>query len=555
MKTILKLVTVMSLFLTFSCQDDDATLESVAVPQNLTVSTDITTDGSGNVTFTATADHAITYRFIFPDGSSDVAPSGVYTKRFTKTGLNTYTVTVIAYGQAGVSTSQLIEVEVESDFSDLDAIELLTGYNPASGSPSTKTWYWAADVPNHLGVGPNNDDLSQNYFWAFFSFTDPFALNFDAASCAYDDEFIFSTTNGENLNYLYDNNGATFFNRSYASVAGGTSPDDQCYEFDTTSGGTQTVTLGPSESVVAPERKRGTVMTFNDGGFMGYYIGTTRYEILSITENRMVTRAIQGNDDFLAWYQIFTSTKPVQSTGPVAEEDEFPTLLWSDEFDTNGAPSSANWTYDIGVGQAGWGNNEVQYYTDRPENVIVEDGMLKITAKREEFNGQPFTSARIKSEGLQEFTFGRVEVRAKLPTGVGTWPAIWMLGADYRTNAWPAAGEIDIMEHVGREQNTVFSTLHFPENFGANGVSESTTVPTASTEFHVYATEWTETQIRFYVDDELYHIFQNDASKPFDKDFFMIFNVAMGGNFGGDVDPGFQQSSMEVDYVRVYQRD
>ena len=555
MKTILRLFTVMSLFLTFSCQDDDATLESVTVPQNFTVSTDITTDGSGNVTFTATADNALTYRFVFPDGSSDVAPGGVYTKRFTKTGLNRYVVTAIAYGQAGVSTSQLVEFEVESDFSDLDAIEFLTGYDPASGSPSTKTWYWAADVPNHLGVGPNNDDVTQNYFWAFFSFTDPFALNFDAASCAYDDEFIFSTTNGENLNYLYDNNGATFFNRSFASVANGASPDDQCYEFDTTSGGTQTVTLGPSESVVEAERKRGTVMTFNDGGFMGYYIGTTQYEILSITDNRMVTRAIQGNDPGLAWYQIFTSTKPVESTGPVAEEDDFPNLVWSDEFDTNGAPDAANWTYDIGTGQAGWGNNEEQYYTSRADNVSVEDGMLKITAKRESYQGENFTSARIKTEGLQDFTYGRVEARMKLPAGVGTWPAFWMLGADYQTNAWPAAGEIDIMEHVGRNQNEILSTLHFPENFGANGISEGTTVAGVSTDFHIYAAEWTETQIRFYVDDELYHIFENDATKPFNKDFFIILNVAMGGNLGGAIDASFQQSTMEVDYVRVYKRD
>ncbi|MDP5044209.1 MAG: glycoside hydrolase family 16 protein, partial [Leeuwenhoekiella sp.] len=166
-----------------------------------------------------------------------------------------------------------------------------------------------------------------------------------------------------------------------------------------------------------------------------------------------------------------------------------------------------------------------------------------------------FTSARLKSEGLQEFTFGRVEVRAKLPEGVGTWPAIWMLGADYQTNPWPGTGEIDIMEHVGRNQNEVLSTLHFPGNSGANGISQSTTVNDVAGTFHVYATEWTETQIRFYVDDELYHLFQNDSQKPFDKDFFMILNVAMGGNLGGDVDPAFTQSSMQVDYVRVYQRD
>ena len=151
------------LFTVLSCQDDDNTLEQIQVPQNLEVAMDVTDDGSGNVTFTASADNAVTYRFSFPDGSTTVAPSGVYTKRFTKTGLNTYQVTVLAYGQAGVSSSRLVEVTVESDFSDPDAIELLTGGD-------SKTWYWAADVPNHLGVGPNNDNENENYFWAFFSF-------------------------------------------------------------------------------------------------------------------------------------------------------------------------------------------------------------------------------------------------------------------------------------------------------------------------------------------------------------------------------------------------
>jgi len=535
------------LFTVLSCQDDDNTLEQIQVPQNLEVTMDVTDDGSGNVTFTASADNAVTYRFSFPDGSKAVAPGGVYTKRFTKTGLNTYQVTVLAYGQAGVSSSRLVEVTVESDFSDPDAIELLTG----GGS---KTWYWAADVPNHLGVGPNNDNENENYFWAYFSFTDPFALAANpAATCAYDDEFIFSTSNGENLSYEYDNKGASFFNRSYASVVGGQSPDDSCYEFDIS--GEKAVTLAPSESVVVPERKRGTVMTLGDDGFVGYYIGTNEYEIMSLTENRMVLRAVQGNDQGLAWYVILTSQKPVQGSGPQAEEDDFPNLVWSDEFDTAGAPDSANWTYDLGNGQDGWGNNELQYYTDRSENVIVEDGFLKITAQRETFSGSDFTSARLKSEGLQEFTYGRFEIRAKLPQGVGTWPAIWMLGADYQTNPWPGAGEIDIMEHVGRNQNEVLSTLHLPGNSGASGISEETTVPTASTEFHVYTAEWTETQIRFYVDDEIFHIFENNDSTPFNKDFFMILNVAMGGNLGGDVEASFQESMMEVDYVRVYQRD
>ncbi|WP_405326202.1 family 16 glycosylhydrolase [Leeuwenhoekiella sp. LLG6367-2.1] len=548
MRFIYKILSITLIIISMiSCQDDDNTLDQILVPQNLEVSLDITDDGSGNVTFTANAENAITYRFAFPDGSVVVAPNGIYQKRFTKTGLNTYQVTVLAYGKGGVTSSKLVEVTVQSDFSDPEAIELLTG-------GSSKTWYWAADVPNHLGVGPNNDDLSQNYFWAYFSFTDPFALNANpASSCAYDDEFIFSTTNGENLTYEQDNKGASFFNRSYASVAGGASPDDSCYEY--TTAGEMGVSLAPSESVVAADRKRGTVMTLGDSGYVGYYIGTNEYEIISLTANRMVLRAVQGNDQGLAWYVILTATKPVEGSGPVAEEDTFPNLLWSDEFDANGAPDASKWTYDIGNGQVGWGNNEVQYYTDRSENVIIEDGVLKITARRENYMGQEFTSARLKTEGLQEFTFGRVEVRAKLPQGVGTWPAIWMLGADYQTNPWPGAGEIDIMEHVGRNQNEVLSTLHYPGNSGANGITESTTVSDVATTFHTYSVEWTETQIRFFVDDQLFHLFENDSTKPFDKDFFMILNVAMGGTLGGNVADSFTESSMEVDYVRVYQRN
>ncbi|MGB5943780.1 MAG: glycoside hydrolase family 16 protein [Leeuwenhoekiella sp.] len=537
------------IFLTFlsACQEDDATLDQIIIPQNLTVSTTVTTDGSGNVTFSASADNAITYKYVFQNGSSAVAPSGTYTNRFTRTGLNSYQVTVIAYGKGGVSSSKLVEVEVESDFSDFEAVQLLTG-------GGTKTWYWAADVPNHLGVGPNNDDETQNYFWAFFSFTEPFALaDIDAASCAYDDEFIFSTTDGENMTYVYDNKGATFFNRSYASVANGTSPDDSCYEFDTS--GQKQVNLAPSESVVEPQRKRGTVMNFTDKGFMGYYIGTSQYEILSLTENRMVVRAIQENDKFLAWYQIFTSEKPIRGEdNDDAEEDDFDSLVWSDEFNAPGAPNTDNWGYDLGTGNNGWGNGESQYYTDRSDNIIVEDGLLKITLKKESFEGSEFTSSRIQTKDKFEFTYGRVEARAKLPTGGGTWPAIWSLGADFETNPWPAAGEMDIMEHVGNQQNTIFSTLHFPGNSGGNGVTENTVVDGVSDDFHVYAMEWTETQIRFYVDDEEYHVFENNGDLPFNKNFFLIMNVAMGGNFGGNIDPAFTSSTMEVDYIRVYQK-
>lgn len=225
-------------------------------------------------------------------------------------------------------------------------------------------------------------------------------------------------------------------------------------------------------------------------------------------------------------------------------------LVLSDEFEINGAPDPTNWTYDLGDG--GWGNGEAQTYTNDAENVIVEDGYLKITAKSDGAGG--YTSARVKSENLQEFTYGRVEVRAKLPSAGGTWPAIWALGANFDTVGWPSCGEIDIMEQTGADKNTVLSTLHFPGNSGGGGITNSTSVSTATTEFHNYTVQWTPDLIEFWVDDNPVHnSFVNSTGTPFNSDFFFIMNVAMGGTLGGTIDPEFTEDTMEVDYIRVYQ--
>ena len=167
--------------------------------------------------------------------------------------------------------------------------------------------------------------------------------------------------------------------------------------------------------------------------------------------------------------------------------------------------------------------------------------------------GSAFTSARVKTQDLQEFTFGRVEARAKLPTGGGTWPAIWMLGANFPEVGWPMAGELDIMEHVGNRQNEIFGSTHDPNNHGGNARTGSTIVSGVSNDFHIYEMEWTATEIRFAVDGNVYHTVSNDASLPFNQDFFFIMNVAMGGTFGGDIDPSFTESTMEVDYIRLFQ--
>jgi len=228
-------------------------------------------------------------------------------------------------------------------------------------------------------------------------------------------------------------------------------------------------------------------------------------------------------------------------------------LIWSDEFNTGTAPEPAKWNYDIGTGSSGWGNNELQYYTSRAENVNVSNGTLKIIARKEVYSGSNYTSARLLTRDKFSFKYGKVEARAKMPAGIGTWPAIWMLGANIGNVGWPACGEIDVMEHVGSQLNKIYGTVHYPGFSGGNAVGGTINISNATTEFHIYAAEWNDTAIRFYVDGTLYFSFANNPSIPFNHNFFLLMNVAMGGNFGGAIDPAFSQTQMEVDYIRVYQ--
>lgn len=225
-------------------------------------------------------------------------------------------------------------------------------------------------------------------------------------------------------------------------------------------------------------------------------------------------------------------------------------MAWSDEFNIDGPPDSSKWSYDIGAG--GWGNNELQYYTNRPENVTVQNGVLKINLIKELFNGSNYTSARIVTKNKYQFQYGRVDIRAKLPAGGGTWPALWMLGNDISTNPWPGCGEIDIMEHVGNNPNRIYGTLHHPGHSGGNADGGNVLISNATTQFHIYSCEWSASTIKFYVDNVLFYTFSNNSNLPFNKPFFFIFNCAMGGNFGGAVDPNFTSATLEVDYVHVY---
>lgn len=232
-------------------------------------------------------------------------------------------------------------------------------------------------------------------------------------------------------------------------------------------------------------------------------------------------------------------------------------LVWQDEFDED-AVSRDNWTFDLGRGSGGWGNHELQWYTERPENVRTEDGLLIIEAREEEFIRSDFTSARMKTEGLFSWTYGRFEARIQIPTGQGIWPAFWLLGAEGGT--WPNNGEIDIMENIGREPHTVYGTVHGPGYSGSNGVGRpytQTAVPFAD-DFHIYAVEWEPQEIRWYVDNNLTHTITPDdlpGEWVYDHPFFIIMNVAVGGDWPGSPDDTtiFPQR-MVVDYVRVYQR-
>ena len=235
---------------------------------------------------------------------------------------------------------------------------------------------------------------------------------------------------------------------------------------------------------------------------------------------------------------------------------DFTTLVWEEEFDGSSI-NATTWSFEMGDGcpdLCGWGNNEAQYYTNRPDNARVEDGILKITAKRESLGNRDFTSARMISKGKFEFQYGRVEIRAKLPQGQGTWPALWLLGGNIDQVGWPRCGEIDIMEHGDGPNGLVSSSVHLPN---ANGdhyyVRGDQTIQNESSEFHVYRMDWYDSRIQFYVDGRRHHNFTLNDDMPFHQPFFFILNVAMGGSFtGNNIDSNFVSSQMEIDYIRLY---
>jgi len=339
---------------------------------------------------------------------------------------------------------------------------------------------------------------------------------------------------------------------------GGGSDDDDMPDIDTPSNLVIEATIWGANATFPNGDGSGTVtLNFSADNTTLYKINMGNGEIKETSSNELTyTYSGAGLKTFEIYISAYNGNKVISTSTTITIKINSG-LLWADEFDTPGSPDNNKWNYDIGTGDWGWGNNEAQYYTNRSENVKVEGGFLKITAKKESYQGAEYTSTRMKTQGKFDFTYGKVEVRAKLPVGVGTWPAIWMLGSNITTVGWPACGEADIMEHVGKRQGWVSSAMHTPSSYGNTQNHGEQYFEDVSTEFHVYAVEWTEEKMVFSVDDKVHYTYnpstKNSSTWPFDANQFLILNVALGGNWGGTIDPNFSSSTMEIDYVRVYQ--
>lgn len=529
------------------CQEDDISFGDVVAPTNLTVDVAVSNDQTGNVTVTPSAENAINFHVFFSQESEPVViSSGEQASfRYTQSGQYSQEIVVVANGTGGASSSKTVVIDLDVTLI-IDPILLA---NIAGNAGESKSWVWDATNAGHFGVGDPNETFP-NFFSAGANQLDP---------CMYDDVLTFSHDGENNYSFQLETTDATFINwaeiRRFFPEAEPVIFVDECRNID------DQIDLDTSFVIISdPSTGVSTLSVTNST--MSYWSGAMEYQILELTEDKLVIRGIQDPfdppGDQLAWYHTFvpedgnpppTCTGITGATGTGNND----VLVWAEEFDEDGAPCEGTWSYDLGNGSNGWGNGESQYYTNRSENISISDGILKITAKAESFQGSEYTSARINTFQKFEFKYGRIEARAKLPTGAGTWPAMWTLGNDFITNPWPGCGEMDFMEHVGNDQDRIFSSLHYPGNSGGNASSQSIEVPGASDAFHIYAMEWSPDEIVFFVDGEEHFTFQNNVSLPFDHEFFIILNVAMGGTFGGSIDPNFVESTMEIDYVRVYQ--
>ncbi|HUX84945.1 MAG TPA: glycoside hydrolase family 16 protein [Chitinophagaceae bacterium] len=259
---------------------------------------------------------------------------------------------------------------------------------------------------------------------------------------------------------------------------------------------------------------------------------------------------------------ITTGPPNQQDTTPVVSSNPDTTgyvLTWSDEFNYNGPPDPSKWEYDIGNGSNGWGNQELEYYTSSPTNAWVANGYLTIEAKKENIAGFKYSSARLVSRTKAQWKYGKLVVRARIPSGKGTWPAIWMLGAE-QPLSWPADGEIDIMEEVGFQANIIHGSIHTTTTESGSPATSSIPVPTAQDSFHLYSIVWTPQLINIYTDSTKLLTYFNQGQGltqwPFDSACYLLLNIAVGGSWGGQqgVDTSAFPTDMVIDYVRVYQK-
>jgi beta-glucanase (GH16 family) len=325
----------------------------------------------------------------------------------------------------------------------------------------------------------------------------------------------------------------------------------------------ESMTISQEQLTIATGDSSKLTLTLSPKKASGDIIWTSSNPKVAVVNNGMVSAIARGNSTITATANGISARSYVT----VTHIDAPYVLVWSDEF--NG-PTLDPSVWNIETGGHGWGNQEKQFYTGRPENIRIEDGVLIIEAHKEQYNNNHYTSARINTKGKQAFQYGRIEARISMPSGKGTWPAFWMLGANFDIARWPLCGEIDIVEHVGSDPRVVINATHTSEKNGSNGQNWFSKKHFDNVEHHynVYAIEWEEKAnegddcIHFYFNDIKLatvwepHINATVQRWPFKQDFFIILNLALGGTMGGSIDDTIfdQPVQLKIDYVRVYQR-
>jgi len=498
------------------------------IPSNLTLTIDVVGsnnvnpngNGSGVVKFTANATNAVSYSFRFGTGDSQTT-SGSAEYTYTDQGTKTYNVKVLAYSKTNnyISVDKSVTVYVKKD-SEQGLLELLAG-------SSSRTWKINAAQDAHFSNGA--PDKKYPTYWEGYAFS-------KNSSGFYDDEYIFNVDG----TYKHKTNKTVFGKATYLTNDFGSTSQPT-----NSSGEIENYPLDDYQSnFIAIKDGEENKLEITGKGFVGFYVGEHNYTIECYDSDNIFLRSKDDQD--VAWY-VWLTAKTVSTINP---KDQFTNLVWSDEFNVSGALDSNKWVHEVGDS---WYNNEVQSYTSRLDNSKVEDGKLKIIAKKESYNGNNYTSARIISNTKKDFTYGRVDIRAKIPGTKGTWPALWMLGSNFKSVTWPKCGEIDILESAQVNNFKVQSTVHHPDKYGDGDTHISNDYTDITEKFYVYSLVWTKQALTFYVDDKPHHLVGNSCALPFNWDQFIILNVAMGGNMGGEIAPDFISDTMEIDYVRIYQ--